>query len=116
MKEKDSCTQVSSTIVLSLNDLNIYEEYSCFKSLFFQLKKQFLANSSLSEINPWDRDPETEPESRIDTFQSRQATFVRTTWFGEDTSLYRILSPHFTNHKEELKSNSVWKGALALVN
>lgn len=30
---------VYSTIVLSLNELNTYEEYSCFKSLFFSAQK-----------------------------------------------------------------------------
>lgn len=37
-----------------------HEEYSCFKSLFFQLKNQFPAKWSLSEIYAWAWDSETE--------------------------------------------------------
>lgn len=57
---KRIAAHVYSTIVLSLNELNTYEEYSCFKSLFFQLKNQFPAKWSLSEINAWAWDSETE--------------------------------------------------------
>lgn len=79
MKEKDGSIQVSSITVLGLNELKTFKEYPYFKSPFFQLKKKFLANWSPSEINPWDWDPETEPCTKIDGFQSRQATSVRIT-------------------------------------